>query len=158
KNSDTSPRWFTTSSGSRSYRVDRPKVGLIAGWGRYPVIVAEALRRNGCEVYCLALKDHADPALADMCDGFLWNGLAQLGRARRFFASPDVREITMAGKIHKVRLFDPRVWLKHMPDWRGFMRLYPHFLPGRKDRRDDSLLTAVVEEFTSGGLRVAPAT
>ncbi len=29
------------------------KVGLLAGWGRYPQVVAEALREQGYQVYCL---------------------------------------------------------------------------------------------------------
>ena len=43
------------------------RVGLIAGWGRYPIVVAQALAAAGCQVYCLGIKDHADPALAEIC-------------------------------------------------------------------------------------------
>ena len=31
-------------------------VGILAGWGRYPVVIAEALRAQGYEVHCLASR------------------------------------------------------------------------------------------------------
>lgn len=134
------------------------RVGLMAGWGRYPLIVAERLRDSGCEVYCVCLKDHADPQLASICHGTTWVGLAKVGRAIRYFRGQGVTDATMAGKIHKVRLFQPWVWFKHLPDWRAIRRFYPHFVLSRADRKDDTLLTALIEEFALDGIRFAPAT
>ena len=95
------------------------RVGLLAGWGRYPVVVAEALRAQGYEICCLGLKDNADPVLKEVCTHFEWLGLAQLGRAIRYYRRQGCERITMAGKIHKVQLFQPWVWLKYLPDWRA---------------------------------------
>jgi DUF1009 family protein len=64
----------------------------------------------------------------------------------------------MAGKIHKVRLYQPWAWLKHLPDWRGIRTFYPHFIARNKDRRDDTLLTAIVEAFAEDGIKFGPAT
>ncbi len=61
------------------------KVGLIAGWGRYPIVVARALRAQGVGVYCLGIKDHVDPAIRQVCDEFDWIGLAQIGKVIRYF-------------------------------------------------------------------------
>ena len=38
-------------------------IGILAGWGRYPVAVAEAVRRRGGRTAILAIRDHADAAL-----------------------------------------------------------------------------------------------
>ncbi len=148
----------SNSTAERIVRIDRPKVGLMAGWGRYPVVVAEALRREGYRTHCLGVEGHADPALAELCDDFHWIGLAQLGHAIRYFRRHEVRDVTMVGKVQKSLLFQPWVWLKHLPDWRAVRRFYPHFLLGRKDRKDDTLLGAVVEEFARDGIRFSPAT
>src|SRR5207248_656211 len=108
---------------------DRPtKVGLLAGWGRYPIVVAEALRAQGVETYCLGVKDHADPAIALLCADFDWIGVAKLGRAIRYFNSHGVSRVTMAGKIHKFRLFQPWAWIKHAPDVRTLWRYCQHFM------------------------------
>ena len=60
------------------YRNPR-RIGMLAGWGRYPLVIAEALRRQGCEVYCLGTIGHADPALAEVCNEF---PLARAGEVR----------------------------------------------------------------------------
>ena len=91
------------------------RVGILAGWGRYPLVVAEGMRRQGFKVYCLGVKDHADPALAHLCDDFEWVGLARLGRAIRYFRRHGVDNITMVGKIHKYLLFQRWAWVKHLP-------------------------------------------
>jgi len=137
---------------------DAHHIGLLAGWGRYPVVVARALREQGYRTYCLGLKDHADPRLADMCDDFAWVGMAKMGRALRYFRRHGCRHVTMAGKLHKARLFQPWVWLKHLPDLRAICCFYPHFVLTRKDRRDDTLLLAIVHEFSKEGIVFAPAT
>jgi DUF1009 family protein len=134
------------------------RVGLIAGWGRYPLFVARALKSSGHQVYCLGVKDHADPALAVECDGFGWMGLAKIGRAVRFLRHHRCRHATMAGKIHKVRLYQPWAWIKHLPDWRGMRTFYPHFVSRTKDRRDDTLLSAIVAAFAADGIAFNPAT
>ena len=61
------------------------RIGLMAGWGRYPLLVVEALRRQGSEVYCLGVIGHADPKLAEICQDFQWSGLGRFGAAIRYF-------------------------------------------------------------------------
>ncbi len=134
------------------------RIGLLAGWGRLPLCVAEALRRQGCEVYCLGTIGHADPALAEVCHDFHWLGLAKFGSAIRYFHRHDVTEIMMAGKIFKVRLFQRWSWVRHLPDLRTIRMFLPHFWTRKKDCRDDSLLGAIVEEFAAEGIHFAPPT
>lgn len=143
---------------ARSHASPARKVGLLAGWGRYPFAVAEALHRQGYQVHGLGVKGHADPALAELCVEFDWIGLAKLGAACRHFRRWGVTDAMMAGKIHKHLLFRRGAWIKHLPDWRTIRRFYKHFLLNRKDRRDDTLLLAVVREFASAGIVFAPAT
>jgi DUF1009 family protein len=131
---------------------------LVAAWGRYPGIVAEALRRQGLDVYCLGVAGHADPELATLCRDFQWIGLGKLGRAIRYFKRNGVTDATMAGKFHKVVLFQPWVWVRSLPDLRTIRAFIPHLLTRRKDCRDDSLLGMIVNEFAADGIRFGPAT
>lgn len=134
------------------------KVGLLAGWGRFPIRVAEALRDQGYDTYCLGVVGFADPKLAELCRDFRWSGLAKFGRAIRYFRRHGITDATMAGKVHKVVLFQPWRWFRHLPDLRTIRMFIPHFLTRRKDCRDDSLLTAICDEFAKEGIRFAPAT
>ncbi len=133
-------------------------VGLLAGWGRLPIVVAEALRRQGRPVCCLGVKDHADPVLAELCDAFQWLGLARLGSAIRFFRRHGVSQATMAGKFHKTLIYQKGAWVRHLPDFQFVKTFYPHFLAAKKDRKDDTLLGTLVEAFAAAGIVFRPAT
>ena len=109
------------------------RVGIIAGWGRYPVLLAEAIKRNGREVVCLGVRDHADPILQEICDDFAWGGLGKFGWATRYFRRRGVEFATMAGKIHKIRLFDPGFLWKQAPDLYTVRFFADHFLRRRRD-------------------------
>ena len=82
-----------------------------------------------------------------------------MGAQCRFFRKAGVVQATMAGKIFKTRLFQKKFKLiTHFPDlvfWRHF---YPIIISKSKDRRDDTLLSTVVELYKSEGISFAPAT
>jgi DUF1009 family protein len=138
---------------------NKPKrIGLMAGWGRYPLVIAEALKKQGYETYCLGVVDHADPKLAEVCHEFQWSGLAKFGSAIRYFKRRGVTETMMAGKIFKTRLFGRFAWLHHLPDLRTIRMCIPFFWTRQKDCRDDTLLMAVVDEFASEGIRLSVPT
>jgi DUF1009 family protein len=135
------------------------RMGLIAGWGRYPIVVAQALKRQGYEVHCTAIKDHVDPQLAPLCDSFLALGIGKFGAAMRHFRRHGVAQATMAGKVHKHRVLFRRLgWISHLPDLTTIRMFFPYLVAGTRDRRDDSLLLAVVDGFARAGIRLAPAT
>ena len=55
----------------------------------------------------------------------------------------------MAGKIHKVRLFERWAWLRHLPDWQGVHDLLSALRHARERLQDDTLLGAIVDEFAA---------
>src|SRR5215213_8765474 len=79
-------------------------LGLLAGWGRFPVVVAEKAKALGRPVYCVGIKHEASAELAQLPSGFSWCGVAKLGRMIRLFKRAGCRHIVMAGKIHKHRV------------------------------------------------------
>lgn len=133
-------------------------IGILAGWGRYPVMVAEAVRRHGGRTAILAIRDHADAELAALADVHGDVGVAEIGHAIEFFTRAGCRRATMAGKVHKRKLFGKRAWLHHLPDWTGLKTFWPHVVTRRRDNRDDSLLGAIAAAFDSGGVTICPAT
>ncbi|QDT67459.1 hypothetical protein MalM25_03570 [Planctomycetes bacterium MalM25] len=136
-----------------------PPVGVLAAWGRLPVVVAEAMRNSGRRVVCLGVRDHADKAdYRDLVDAFHWIGPSQLGTAIRLFRRYGVERATMAGKFHKVRLYEPGAWFRFAPDWTGFKAFYHHFIGHSGDRKDDTLLGTIVDVFANGGITMEPAT
>lgn len=137
----------------------QPRVGLVAGWGHFPIEVAQCCRQLGCEVIVAAIKGHADPRLADLADQFKWFGVAKLGGQLQFFERHRVQQVTLAGKLFKDRiLFHGLGWLQHLPDWTCLRTLYPSFITRSRDTRDDTILGAVVQAFSKRGMAVLPAT
>ncbi|HEX5442942.1 MAG TPA: UDP-2,3-diacylglucosamine diphosphatase LpxI [Pirellulales bacterium] len=135
-----------------------PRLGLLAAWGRYPIVIAEALAEQGYATYCLGLKGHADPAIARLCADFDWLGLGKVGRACRYFRRNGIHHAMVAGKVHKHILFQPGVCYKHLPDWRTIRAFYKHFLLNRRDRRDDTLMNTLLGEFAVDGITFFPPT
>ena len=135
------------------------KIGLVAGWGRFPIVVAQSLKAQGYEVHCVGLKHHADEALRTVCDSYLAGGLARLGQHIRYFRRRGVTQATLAGKIFKHKLlFNRRGWPALLPDLRTIRAFFPMFVLHQKDRNDDTLLSVVVDEYARSGITMAPAT
>jgi DUF1009 family protein len=84
--------------------------------------------------------------------------MGTVGGAIRRFRKSGVRRAVMAGKIHKVMFYRPRWWLRHRPDWTAVRTFYRHFLSGSRDRKDDSLLSALVAAYAAAGISFQPAT
>ena len=136
----------------------KTKVGLIAGWGRYPIVVAEAIRRQGHEVCGVGLRDHVDPEFATACDTYHTCAVAHLGSIIRFFRRQGVQRAAMAGKVYKVRLIGRWSWIKFTPDWTTLKAFYRHFITSTRDRKDDTLLLTVVETMRRRGVTIVPPT
>lgn len=132
----------------------RTPVGLIAGAGRFPVLFAEKARAAGVPVVCVGIAGMADPVLRDLCPHFRWLRRMSIGFCIRTFQAGGATRWTMAGKLHKHLLLRPWRWLQLLPDYRA-ARLW--YLRQKADRRDDSLLLALIAEFRSEGLECASA-
>jgi DUF1009 family protein len=134
------------------------KVCLLAGWGRYPIYLAEALKQQGVGVYCLGIVNHADPKLAAICDAYAPLGLGRLQFAFRFFRRYGLTQGTMAGKINKRLLLDPMLIWQQLPDLYTLRTFAPMFLTRKKDCKDDTLLGTVVRAFGENGFQLLPGT
>ena len=138
----------------------QPPIGLVAGWGAYPVEVAQAIVRKDRNVCCIAITGHASTDLESICENIKWSGVGKLGAHIRFFRRHGVKQVTMAGKLFKSELlFKGSLWLRHLPDLCAIRTFGPHLSFGRnRDARDDSLLLAVTNAYSSGQMDVCAAT
>lgn len=132
----------------------REPIGLLAGWGRFPIVFAEKCRSLGLPLVCVAVTHHASAELEQLSDRFYWSGVARLGRMIRCFRREGVRRAVMAGKIHKTVMHTPWRIFSLLPDLRTLRVWYGR---KRRDNRDDTLLLAVVDEFASEGIRFESA-
>ena len=131
-------------------------LGLIAGGGRLPFLVAAGAREAGLTVVCVGFADIVEPALADQVDVFYSVSVARPASWIRRLRRHGVSRTIMVGSVARTRLLMPWRFVKFLPDWR-FFRLYFWRLRG-KDRQTDTLLTALAEELASGRIYLEDST
>ena len=123
-------------------------LGIIAGSGSYPLILARAARTAGVpRLVVAAFENETDPALAALADEIAWMRVGQLGRMLAFFQKHAVPRAIMAGQIAPKNLFDLR------PDLKALLLL------GRlRERNAASLFGAIADELGKTGVTLLPAT
>src|SRR5205807_4131055 len=130
-------------------------LGLIAGEGIFPVLVARGARAAGRRVVCAALAGHAWPDLRRECDDFHWVGLARVGRWIKVLRSAGCSEAIMVGRVAKGQVYDRWRYLRYIPDWRS-ARLFWRVL--RRDKRPMAILQALVAELAGAGITLIDST
>ncbi len=93
-------------------------------------------------VVALGIPGVTDEALARLVDTLTWFKLGQIDAPIKALKEKGVRKVVMAGKVQHVSLFGGV-----MPDWRA-----AKVLMGLKDKRTDTILRAVADEFSKDGL------
>lgn len=131
------------------------KIGLVAGWGSFPVEAAERCKQEGAQLYVVGLIGHADPQLATLADQFQWMGVAKLGGHMRFFRRHGVTQVALAGKLFKDKLlYHGRGAFGLLPDLTCLRALADIFLTHRQSARDDSILGSVVKAYARIGIEM----
>ncbi|HMO90585.1 MAG TPA: UDP-2,3-diacylglucosamine diphosphatase LpxI [Pirellulaceae bacterium] len=140
------------------FNSDIDKMAILAGWGRYPVILARHLKSKGVHVHCLAIRGHASPELEQICDDHVLVSPARVQPLLKYLRRHKIRIATMAGKVFKTHLFQRWVWLHNIPDLTFLKYFGRHFFLKAKDNNDDALLLVAIKLFADHGVNFLPAT
>ncbi len=123
-------------------------LGLIAGNGVYPRLVAQNARGAGVpRIVAAAFGGETDPSLKDHVEIIEWLRVGQLGKLISFFHEQGVKEAIMAGQIAPRNLFDLR------PDWKALL-----LLARMKVRNAETIFSAIAEELRKNGVELLSAT
>jgi len=85
---------------------DHQNIGIIAGGGKFPLLLADALKNKGLSVIAVALHGETDSSLSQLVGKTLWVELGQLDALIQHFKQNRVTKAIMAGTINKRRMFD----------------------------------------------------
>jgi len=123
-------------------------LGIIAGNGVYPRLLADAARKGGVKkLVAAAFTGETDPVLQQHVDVLEWMRVGQLNRLLTFFRAHDIHHAIMAGQIAPKNLFDLR------PDWKALM-----LLGTLKERNAESIFAAIADELAKIDVDLLPAT
>jgi UDP-2,3-diacylglucosamine hydrolase len=123
-------------------------LGIIAGAGRFPFLVAEGARQAGRPVVIVGLRGLADPALCELADRFHWSGVVRLGQWLRIFRRTGVHEAIMAGYVRKSEMYGRFRLLRFLPDWTSIKLWFFEV----QDRRNDTILRATADHMARKGV------
>ena len=123
-------------------------LGIIAGSGVYPLLLADAARVAGVKrIIIAAFTDETSPDITNRADQIEWLRVGQLGKLLNFFREAKVGHAIMAGQIAPGNLFSLR------PDFKAM------FLLARlKQRNAESIFSAIADQLAEIGVGLLPAT
>ena len=130
-------------------------LGLIAGSGELPILVAKGARAAGRSVVCVGIHGAFDARLPALCDRFDTAGLVQIGRWVRLLRRGGACQAVMVGGVRKTRMHDPWKLFRQVPDLRAAWLWYRRL---RHDRRNHAVLAAVADELAACGVPLMDST
>jgi DUF1009 family protein len=123
-------------------------LGIVAGNGVYPRLLADAARKAGVKkIIAAAFTGETDPVLSQHVDVIEWMRVGQLNRLLKFFNEHKVHHGIMAGQIAPKNLFGLR------PDVKALM-----LLGKLKQRNAESIFAAIADELARIEVDLLPAT
>ena len=125
------------------------KIGLIAGGTKYPLLLAKAARARKVKLIAIALEGETDPELADFVDKIYWIKIGQVKKLIWIFLKERLRNVILAGKVTKVKLFKGKLEL----DDEG-----QRLLNEIPDRSDKTLLSKLISRIEALGIKVCDST
>ena len=135
---------------------DNKIIGLIAGGGRLPFLIAQGAKQAGLKVVCAGLGDNPSPALAGEVDYYTQVPLARPGAWIKKLKKYGATNAIMVGKVRKEKLFTPMRILKYLPDWRA-LRIY-YWRLRKNNKVDQTILQAIADELACGGIILQDST
>ena len=120
-----------------------PKLGLIAGNGKFPFLVLDAARAQGFDVVVAAIREETFPEIEKRGAASVhWLSLGELSKLIETFQREGVRRAIMAGQVKHKQIFS-----SIKPDWR-----LAKLLLSLGTRNTDSLLGAVAKVLSDEGI------
>lgn len=123
-------------------------IGLIAGGGRFPLLLAESARAAGHRVVAVAHRNQTEKELEGLVDSCTWVKLGQFGRMLEALKAGGAEGVVMLGSVAKARFFRDA-----MPDGLGVKLLAQVAV-----RSDDNLLRTFARYLEEQGLPVIDPT
>jgi UDP-2,3-diacylglucosamine hydrolase len=125
------------------------KLGLIAGNGKFPLLVLDAARAQGFEVVVAAIREEAFPEIESHgAAAVYWLSLGELSKLIETFQREGVLRAVMAGQVRHKQIFS-----SIRPDWR-----LAKLLLSLTTRNTDSLLGAIAKVLADEGIMLEKST
>ncbi len=124
------------------------RIGLIAGNGRFPLLLAENALRKKIRIICLAIKGDTNPKIKKYVDEIYWFRVREFSKMISKMKGLGLTNVVMAGQINPFHLFTGEV----------FMDIeLSKLIKQLRDRRADTIFSAIVQRLEKDGINVLPS-
>ncbi len=120
-------------------------LGLVAGEGKLPAVLAKSAKEKGYRVVALALTPDSQTRVQPHCDKTYLVAPGQLGRSLKILQSEDLTQIVFVGKVPKLQLLQNIYKL----DWIAIKELSK-----LSNFNDDTIQFAIGDLIESHGIKV----
>jgi UDP-2,3-diacylglucosamine hydrolase len=121
----------------------KPRLGLIAGNGRFPFLLLDAAKAQGFDVVVAAIKEETSPEIESQgAVAVHWLSLGELSKLIEAFRKENVHRAVMAGQVKHKQIFS-----SIRPDWR-----LAKLLLSLATRNTDALLGAIAKVLGDEGI------
>ena len=125
------------------------KIGLIAGNGKFPLLILDAARSKGMQVVVAAIKEETLPEIEEHgAAAVYWLSLGELSKLIEAFQREGITRAIMAGQVKHKQIFS-----SIKPDWR-----LAKLLLSLTTRNTDSLIGAVGKVLGDEGITLMSST
>ncbi len=123
------------------------KIGIIAGNGRFPFLVANEVKKSGLGVVAIGLKEETDPSLEKSVDKIIWVSLGEFQKLMNSLKKEGIKSVIMAGQVKHSQLFaNLKLDLRAVG-----------LLAKLINKKTDTILGAVAKEFEKEGIKLLPS-
>jgi len=135
--------------------MDDGPLGIIAGEGIFPLLVARGARAAGRKVVACGFSGTAWPELRDEVDVFKWVGIVRVGQWIRVLRSQGCKQAILVGRVAKSKIYQRWRWFQYIPDLRTLILWFNSI---HRDKSDQSVLRAIDRELASEGIQLIDQT
>jgi hypothetical protein len=122
-------------------------IGMIAGNGRFPFLVAQEIKKQGDKVVTVALKEEADKDIENFSDETVWLSVGKIQKIIDAFKCRNIDTAIMVGQVKHAKIYSAITM-----DLRALK-----IMTSLVNKKTDTILGAVVKEFEKDGIKFLPS-
>ncbi|AXA35563.1 MAG: hypothetical protein KatS3mg130_0979 [Candidatus Sumerlaea sp.] len=120
------------------------RLGIVAGQGDFPILMARAARGAGVEVVVIGIRGMANPGLEAIANEMHWVELGQVQHTIELLRAANVRHVALVGKVPHLSILQ----------YRHFDLRAMKLLARAVNRKADTLLQTITDELAQEGIQV----
>jgi DUF1009 family protein len=125
------------------------RIGLIAGSGKFPILLAQEAKKKDYSVVALGIKGDTSKSLVKFVDTIHWIKVSEFRKIFNILQQEGIKKAIMAGQVNPRHIFKND--LSSDPE-------LSRILSDTKDKKADTIFGAIAERFNASGIELLDST